>query len=143
MKPTLFAAALTLSALTLPVMNTFAQNLSTPSPEDAKAYIVSPANGDTVKNPVKIVFGLNGMGIAPAGVEIENTGHHHLLVDQKELPDMTMPLGAPPIHFGKGQTETTIELPPGKHTLQLILGNHLHVPHSPPVLSEVVTITVE
>lgn len=143
MKSTLYALAFSLSAITLPLHTTLASDLSTPSAENAKAYIVFPQDGDTVKSPVTVVFGLNGMGIAPAGVEIENTGHHHLLVDQDTLPPNDAPLGSPPIHFGKGQTETTIELEPGTHTLQLILGNHLHVPHTPPVISELITITVE
>jgi len=119
-----------------------ASDLATPSPEGAVAYIVSPKDGDTVKGPVKVIFGLVGMGIAPAGVEMEHTGHHHLLVDQDTLPPEGLPMGSPPIHFGKGQTETTIELEPGTHTLQLIMGNYLHVPHNPPVVSEMITITV-
>jgi hypothetical protein len=83
------------------------------------------------------------MGIAPAGVNSEHTGHHHLLVDQEELPAPGVPMSPPPLHFGKGQTETTITLEPGEHTLQLILGNYLHVPHNPPVVSEKITITVK
>lgn len=129
--------------LALVALSVNAQDLSTPSAEGAEAYIVSPKDGDTVGKEVTIVFGLTGMGIAPAGVEMENTGHHHLLVDATELPPEGLPMGAPPIHFGKGQTETTITLEPGTHTLQLVLGNHLHVPHNPPVVSEVITITVE
>lgn len=143
MKSTLYAVALTLCAIGLPFNHAVAQEPSTPSPEGAEVYIVTPQDGDTVKSPVTIAFGLNGMGVAPAGVQYENTGHHHLLVDQDELPPNDKPLGSPPIHFGKGQTETTIELEPGTHTLQLILGNYLHVPHSPPVISEKITITVE
>lgn len=142
MKPSLCAIALSAGALLLSSNAVLASDLSTASPEGAKAYIVSPMDGDTVKSPVKVVFGLSGMGVAPAGVEIENTGHHHLLVNQDTLPANDAPMGAPPIHFGKGQTEAEIELEPGTHTLQLILGNHLHVPHTPAVVSELITITV-
>ncbi len=120
-----------------------AQDLSTPSAEGSNVYIVSPKDGDTVGKEFQVVFGLKGMGVAPAGVEKEHTGHHHLLVDQKELPPAGLPMGADVMHFGKGQTETTVTLEPGTHTLQLVLGNHLHVPHNPPVVSEVITITVE
>lgn len=143
MKSTLYAAALTLCAIALPLNNVVAQEQATPSPEGAEVYIATPQDGDTVKSPVTVVFGLNGMGVAPAGIQYENSGHHHLLVDQDELPPNDQPLGSPPIHFGKGQTQTTIELEPGTHTLQLILGNYLHIPHTPPVISEKITITVE
>lgn len=117
----------------------------TPAPEGAKAYIISPDNGATVSSPVKIQFGLEGMGVAPAGVERANTGHHHLLVDVKDLPDMDKPVPADKnhIHFGGGQTEMTLELEPGTHTLQLLLGDQVHIPHNPPVKSDTVTITVE
>lgn len=116
---------------------------SSPPPEGASAYIVLPADGAEVSSPVTVVFGLKGMGIAPAGVEREKTGHHHLLVDQEELPKLDTVMGNPPLHFGGGQTETTLELAPGEHTLQLILGNHLHVPFNPMILSEKITITVK
>ena len=113
------------------------------APVDATAYIVLPSNGDVVSNPVKVVFGLNGMGVAPAGTNIPNTGHHHLIVDVP-LPDTGMPVPSDDnhLHFGKGQTETIIELAPGKHTLQLLLGDWLHKPHDNPVSSEQITITV-
>ena len=107
------------------------------------AYIVSPQHGETVNSPVTVVFGLSGMGIAPAGVEKANTGHHHLLVDTNELPPLDSPLGSEVRHFGGGQTEVTLELEPGEHTLQLILGDHLHRPHNPPVVSEKITINVK
>ena len=115
-----------------------------PAPEGAKVYIVSPADGDTVSNPVTVVFGLSGMGVAPAGVDSENTGHHHLIIDAP-LPNLDQPIPADDNykHFGKGQTETTIELAPGKHTLQLLLGNFLHIPHETAVASDVIEITVE
>lgn len=113
------------------------------APETAKAHIIEPADGAVVSSPVTVRFGLSEMGVAPAGVEKEGTGHHHLLVDQESLPPLDRPLGPDVQHFGGGQTETTLELEPGEHTLQLILGDHLHIPHNPPVLSEKVTITVE
>lgn len=117
----------------------------TASPAGAKVYIVSPANGATVKSPVTIVFGLAGMGIAPAGVQFENAGHHHLLIDT-DLPANTgtpLPTSDNVRHFGKGQTEATIELKPGKHTLQLVLGDYMHVPFLPVVASPKITITVQ
>lgn len=109
----------------------------------ATAYIVSPENNATVSSPVTVIFGLSGMGVAPAGVERAGTGHHHLLVNAKELPPLDQPLGSDVIHFGGGQTQTSIELEPGEHTLQLILGDHLHRPHNPPIVSEKITITVK
>ena len=116
----------------------------TASAEGAKAYIVSPQDGDTVSNPVTVIFGLKGMGIAPAGTDKANTGHHHLLVDT-DIPaqDQPLPASAQLIHFGGGQTETTLELAPGTHTLQLVLGDMNHVPHKPAVVSEKITITVK
>lgn len=120
-----------------------AQDLSSPSAEGTELYIVSPSDGDTVGKTFTVVFGLKGMGVAPAGIEKEHTGHHHLLVDYKELPQAGLPMGDGPMHFGKGQTETELTLEAGEHTLQLILGNHLHVPHTPMVVSEKITITVE
>lgn len=115
------------------------------SPEGAMSYIIAPENGAVVSSPVTVQFGLKGMGVAPAGIQMENTGHHHLMIDVDEMPDMSQPLPASDnhIHFGKGQTETTLSLEPGTHTLQLILGNWAHTPHDPPVVSEKITITVE
>lgn len=118
---------------------------ATPAPEGARVYFISPQDGDTVSSPLTIRFGLAGMGVAPAGVARDETGHHHLLINADELPPLDKPLPASKqvVHFGGGQTETTIELPAGTHTLQLLLGNHLHVPHNPPVLSEKITVVVE
>jgi hypothetical protein len=112
---------------------------------DARVYIISPTDGEVVSSPLTVRFGLKGMGVAPAGVDRPNTGHHHLLVDLVELPAAGSPIPADEhhIHFGGGQTETTLELAPGKHTLQLIMGNQNHVPHDPPVVSERITITVK
>jgi hypothetical protein len=116
-----------------------------PSPAGAEVYIVSPKDGARVKSPVTVVFGLKGMGIAPAGIKFDNTGHHHLLVDSDVPADLSQPLAANDhsVHFGKGQTETSLTLAPGKHTLQLVLGDSLHIPHDPAVISKKITITVE
>jgi hypothetical protein len=107
-------------------------------------YLLSPANGAQLTSPVTVRFGLRGMGIAPAGVTAPNTGHHHLLIDVAALPPDGLPLPATEEirHFGLGQTETVLELPPGQHTLQLVLGDALHIPHDPPIRSEKITITV-
>ncbi len=116
------------------------------SPPDALVYIISPEDGATISGrEVKVIFGLSGMGVAPAGVDMEGTGHHHLLVDVVELPDMDMPVPADSnhIHFGLGQTEAVLSLAPGSHTLQLLLGDYRHIPHDPPVASAAVTIVVE
>jgi hypothetical protein len=117
----------------------------TPSPAGAEAYIVSPKDGAKVKGPVTVVFGLKGMGIAPAGIKFDNTGHHHLLIDTEVPANLSLPLAADEhnVHFGKGQTETTLTLPPGKHTLQLLLADSLHTPHEPAVISKKITITVQ
>lgn len=117
----------------------------TPSPAGAEVYIVSPKDGAKVKGPVTVVFGLKGMGVAPAGIKFDNSGHHHLLIDTAVPADLSAPLPATEkvVHFGKGQTETTLTLPPGKHTLQLVFADLLHVPHDPAVVSKPVTITVE
>ena len=126
------------------VATTVAEDLPiTPAPEGAEVRIISPSDGDTVEKEFTVVFGLAGMGVAPAGVDVEGTGHHHLLVNQTELPEAGKPMGNPPLHFGGGQTQTTLTLDPGTHTLQLIMGDKLHVPHNPPIVSEVITITVE
>ena len=116
-----------------------------PSPAGAEVYIVSPKDGAKVKGPVTVVFGLKGMGIAPAGIKFDNTGHHHLIVDADPPADLSLPLPADEhnIHFGKGQTETTLTLTPGKHTLLLLLADSLHTPHQPAVVSKKITITVE
>lgn len=116
-----------------------------PAPADARAYIVSPIDGSTVSNPVTIIFGLEGMGVAPAGTEMDNTGHHHLLIntDPSTLDlDSGLPATDQVVHFGGGQTQITQELPAGTHTLRLLLGDWSHVPHNPPVMSEVITVTV-
>ncbi len=115
------------------------------SPQDAKVYIISPKDGETVSNPVRVLFGLKEMGVAPAGIFKENTGHHHLLIDVDKLPPMNAPIpsDAKHVHFGGGQTEVTLTLEPGKHTLQLLLADLAHVPHNSPVMSKKITITVK
>ncbi len=128
----------------------FAQG--TPSPEGAELYFVGLENGATVAAPVTVRFGLRGMGVAPAEVERDGTGHHHLLLNRPPLGEgefgaeefsLALPSDDNHRHFGGGQTEVTLDLPPGEHTLQLVLGDHGHVPHDPPVVSEVITIVVE
>lgn len=131
---------LLLSFFTLPLLADMAR---TPSPEGASVYIISPADGDTVPTTFTVSFGLRGMGVAPAGIDKENTGHHHLLVDGQMLPAMDKALNQDVKHFGGGQTQTELTLAPGRHTLQLILGDKGHVPHEPPVTSEVIAITVQ
>ncbi len=115
----------------------------TPSPEGAAVYFISPSDGDTVSSPVRVVFGLRGMGVAPAGTDKAKTGHHHLIIDA-DLPALDMPVPADDkhVHFGGGQTEVVVELSPGTHTLQLLLADMNHIPHSPPVYSEKITISV-
>jgi hypothetical protein len=136
------AAALALAAS---VVNVQAQE-RTPSPKGAKVFIISPKNGETVTGPVTVKFGIKGMTLAPAGTKQENTGHHHLLIDTDAPADLSQPLPTVPdkiVHFGKAQTETTVTLPAGKHTLQLLLGDANHIPHNPPVISKKITITVK
>jgi hypothetical protein len=110
----------------------------------ADLYFITPRDGETVYGDFKVGFGLAGMGVAPAGIDVPNTGHHHLLIDLETLPAMDAPLPSNDNvrHFGGGQTETMLSLDPGKHTLQLLLGNYSHIPHESPVMSEKITITV-
>ena len=118
---------------------------SQPAPKGAMVYIVSPKDGDVVTSPVTVIFGLKGMGIAPAGVDRPNTGHHHLMINAPAIPpaDQAIPSNEYYKHFGMGQTETEMELNPGKYTLQLLFGDRNHVPFDPPLLSDPVTITVK
>ncbi len=110
--------------------------------ENAQVYIISPQNGSTVPTTFKVVFGLSGMGISPAGYNKKFTGHHHLLIDGK-TPDLLKPLGGDVKHFGGGQTEAFVTLPKGKHTLSLILGDYMHRPHNPAVVSEEIVVHVK
>lgn len=141
-KITLGLIALALSYTSI----SFANELVSKAAVGAKAYIISPKNGETVPQKFDVKFGLIGMGVAPAGVNKEKTGHHHLLIDTDiQTIDLSKPLPATNKikHFGGGQTETTLQLPPGKHTLQLLLGNYVHIPHDQAVVSKVITIIVE
>lgn len=120
----------------------------TQAPSNASVAITNPVDGATVSNPVTVSFSIQGdVVLAPAGMAVPDkaAGHHHLLIDLDTLPDLGFPLPANDnvIHFGKMQTETTLELSPGTHTLQLLLGDYRHVPHEPPILSKKITITVE
>ena len=127
--------------ISLTTLAGFAQSLA---PENAAVYFISPEDGATLENPVIVRFGLKNMGVAPAGVQTENTGHHHLLVDTGLPPlDQPVPADENHLHFGKGQTEAELTLNPGKHTLQLLLGDFSHIPHNPPVVSRQITITVK
>lgn len=138
MKTLIAFASLALAAVAV------AQVARTPAPAGAELYFIEPVDGATVRGPVTVKFGLKGMGVAPAGIQLANTGHHHLLIDTG-LPalDKPIPADANHVHFGMGQTETTVDLAPGRHTLQLLLGDHLHIPHQPPVMSQQITITVQ
>ena len=118
----------------------------TAAPPNASVYFINLKDGDTVTSPFKVQFGLSGMGVAPAGVEKPNTGHHHLIIDATLSPEeLTAPIASDTkhIHFGGGQTETTLTLPPGRHTLQLVLGDWSHVPFDPPIVSPAITVDVK
>ncbi|MDV7142047.1 DUF4399 domain-containing protein [Tropicimonas sp. TH_r6] len=143
MKRVLFAALLAAS----PVLAETSM-----SPEGAKVYFANIEDGATLSSPVEIQFGLDGMKVAPAGTEMESSGHHHILVDRPPLGEgedgadellYSLPADENHVHFGKGQTAVVLDLSPGEHTLQLVLGDHNHIPHDPPVVSEVITITVQ
>ena len=148
MKPVHFAVAV------LALLGLTGQALAgdTPSPPGAKVYFVNLQDGDTVTSPVRVLFGLSGMGVAPAGTEKEKTGHHHIFLNRAPLgagPDgaeeleFNIPADENHIHFGGGQTEVSLDLPPGTHTLQLVLGDMNHIPHVPPVASDRISITVK
>ncbi len=139
-KLAILATAATLAC----IATAFAQDFRQPSPAGAKLYFIEPKNGAEISGPVAVKFGLVGMGVAPAGVEKKDTGHHHLLIDTKLADDKApIPQDEKHRHFGMGQTETSVTLAPGQHTLQLILGDHNHIPHNPMVASEVITIKVK
>ena len=117
-----------------------------PAPAGAEVYFIAPRDGQTIHGPVTVKFGLKGMGVAPAGIKFDNTGHHHLLVDT-DLSEVKLDAPLPATdqirHFGKGQTETTLTLPPGKHTLELLFADSLHVSFDPPLHSKKITIIVK
>lgn len=139
----LSAVILSINVLVIP--QAIALDLISHAPVEAQAYIIEPIDGAIVPETFAVKFGLSGMDLVPAGVEQENSGHHHLLIDQPELPDLStsLPSTEQIRHFGKAQTETELTLPSGEHTLQLVLGNYLHIPHDNPVISEQITITVK
>lgn len=140
----LFLAA-GLGAGLLPLAAMAADLPRSPAPEGAELYFISPQDGDTVPGTFLVKFGLTGMGVAPAGIDHPNTGHHHVIINvpDDEIPlDRPLPASEQFVHFGGGQTETELTLPPGEHTLKLVLGNHLHIPHDPPVMSETITVIV-
>ncbi|MEA2902794.1 MAG: hypothetical protein QOI12_181 [Alphaproteobacteria bacterium] len=123
-----------------------AQVSQTPSPAGATAYFINLKDKDSVTSPFKVQFGLTGMGVAPVGTQTPNTGHHHLIIDTKlSDEELKRPIAADAkhVHFGGGQTETMVTLPPGSHTLQIVLGDWSHIPHNPPVMSDTITVTVK
>ena len=133
-------------ALSLVLVSLISAPAQTPSPANATVYFINLKDGDTVSSPFKVQFGLTGMGVAPAGVEKPNTGHHHLIIDTTLSADeqkAPIPSDAKHLHFGGGQTEAMVTLPPGPHTLQLVLGDWSHVPHVPPIMSQVIKVTVK
>jgi uncharacterized protein DUF4399 len=132
-------------ALTLLTGLAVAQVTKSKAPDNATVYFQTPKDGETVSSPFTVRFGLKGIGIAPAGVNQPNTGHHHLLIDMATPPDFNaaLPVTDNVKHFGGGQTETELTLPSGKHTLQLVLGDYLHIPHDKPIVSQKITITVK
>lgn len=142
----MWLSRITLASITTVIASfgAFAQVERTPSPDGAEIYFISPKDGETLTSPVTVRFGLKNMGVAPSGVDVHDTGHHHLLIDVDGLPalDEQIPADERHRHFGGGQTEAEIELEPGTHTLQLILGDASHIPHDPPVVSRRITITV-
>jgi Domain of unknown function (DUF4399) len=140
----LAVAALAVLSVTAVTRIAEAQDFRQPSPAGAKVYFIEPRDGATITGPVVVKFGLTGMGVAPAGTEKKDTGHHHLLIDTKLADPMAaIPADDKHRHFGNGQTETSVTLAPGTHTLQLVLADHQHIPHNPLVASEVITITVK
>lgn len=150
MKPILLRSFARVIALFLPVFmagtpSALAGDLVSSSPEGAAVYFIEPQDGQVVTPGFTVKFGLKGMGVAPAGTIKDNTGHHHILIDLEELPDLAQPLPATEQikHFGGGQTEAELSLPAGTHTLQLLLGNYAHVPHDKPLVSEQITVVVK
>ena len=115
-----------------------------PSPTNASVYFISPKNEESLNGKVNVKFGLKNFGVAPAGIQIQNTGHHHLIINA-ELPAFNMPIPADKnhVHFGKGQTEVELELSKGEHTLQLLLGDYRHIPHDPPIYSKRIKIFID
>lgn len=140
----LFRSGLLACCLAATAGTALAEGQRSPSAEGAAIAFANLADGDVVPTGYTARFTISGMGVAPAGSAIENTGHFHLLIDLAELPplDQPLPVTEQIVHFGKGQTETVLNLAEGPHRLQLLLADYAHVPHDPPVLSEAITITV-
>ena len=115
-----------------------------PSVDNASVYFISPSDGESISGKVTVRFGLKNFGVAPAGTQILHTGHHHLIIDA-DLPPLNLPIPADKnyVHFGKGQTEVELQLTKGEHTLQLLLGDFRHIPHSPPIYSKKIQIVVD
>jgi hypothetical protein len=141
--PGIIAFVIVLAMAWLGTTSAYAQR--TPAPENAEVYIIWPSNGTVISGgKFWLRMGLRNMGVAPKGVDRKNTGHHHVLIDTEPPPmDKEIPSDRNHLHFGAGETEARIELPPGTHTLQLLLGDHNHVPHDPPVMSKKITVTVK
>jgi Domain of unknown function (DUF4399) len=138
--------AVLFGAVAVTLLSSIVARAETPAPPGAAVYFINLKDRATVTSPLKVQFGLTAMGIAPAGVEKEKTGHHHLLIDSKlsdEEAKTPLPMDAQHMHFGGGQTETTLTLPPGEHTLQLVLGDWTHIPFAPPIVSPVITVRVK
>ncbi|HUC67092.1 MAG TPA: DUF4399 domain-containing protein [Stellaceae bacterium] len=144
MSQKLLRRSLLLAAPALAVLAAPALAGPTPAGKDAYLYFITPHNGQKVHSPFLVIFGLRNMGVAPAGVKFPNTGHHHLFIDVTEPldPNVPIPQDKKHLHFGAGQTQARIELPKGRHTLQLVLGDADHIPFDPPVVSKVIHITV-
>lgn len=147
MKIVAIVAGLTVTLTPLAGGAAFAQDVKAYWPADAKVYFIAPKDGADIVGPVKVVMGLSGLGVAPAGVDKPKTGHHHVLIDTDvptgDAATKAMPMDDGHKHFGGGQTETTLTLAPGTHTLQLVVGDMTHVPHDPALKSEKITVTVK
>ncbi|WP_281544898.1 DUF4399 domain-containing protein [Grimontia sp. SpTr1] len=144
MKSDSFLVLCVMSMLLAPALLGTLANATTPSPPNARVFFITPQDGEVVPQTFKVKFGLEGMRLAKAGERVPNSGHHHLLINIDSLVDFSLPLPATNniLHFGGGQTETQLTLPKGKHTLQLLLGDYLHIPHVKPVISHKITIIV-
>ena len=146
MRTAFFISAIALAALTaMLAVRSDAEAGQTPAAKNAYLYIGWPNDGEVIRTRrFRIWFGLRNAGVAPAGVEKANTGHHHLIIDAPLPPfDQEIPADKNHLHFGAGQSEAIIELAPGKHTLQLLMGDHQHIPHNPPIYSRKITIEVK
>ena len=114
------------------------------SKENSRVFFIQPHNNAILQNPIEIKFGLENMNLVSAGVDEPFSGHHHLLINVDQIPNLNLPIPADSnhLHFGGGQSNTTLELPPGKYTLQLLFADHHHIPHSPPIISDKISITI-